>query len=698
VNGYKFNSQKKLSMKCIAALGPANTFSEIAAQMYVTRSAPDAKIELYPTIRKVFTSVGKKCEIGILPIENMLNGYITPVLDMLLHSRLTIIDELLVPVHFSFAANGESIDDVHRIYVMSESQGQCSDFLEQLPQHVEIITTESNGESLERILEGNAGDGAVIPSHALKSFTFSLIVHNINDYLENKTRFIVITEQEQAFRAGLSYKTSLAILEGIDRPGMLSDILSAFAHRNINLLSIFSRPTKESMGKYHFFIDIDGYARDELIQYALADVRKCGFVKIIGSFPKAEQSGNHTLDNSIEKKRIPVSPWIHESHQQPIVHVVKGEDPYANTIDALRMIDTGPVRGKRILLKPNLGRIGPPESGIVTNPQVIAAAIDFFRDAGASFCAVGESPITGVDVMEAFRVSGIEEVCRQRNCPIIDMDIRQPEEVAVPNAVALEKVSVCADVFDFDILVSIPVMKMHMHTGVTLSIKNMKGCLWSRSKVYLHMLPPVPYCDDKPLNVAVADMASVLYPHIALIDGTTGMEGLGPSAGSPKSLGVVLVSTNALAADTVACEIMGVAPSSVPHLRILQERGVGTIDTTQINVTPGHWRSYISPFAALPQNLSIEYPNVAILDENSCSACQSTLLMFLKRYGSDLQEYFPDTTVTVAIGKGHKEIPADTLCIGNCTRKFRDHTIYVSGCPPVASSILKTIKKLKEGE
>lgn len=683
-------------MKLIAALGPSNTFSEIAAHMYVARSVPDAQIELYPTIKKVFTSIGRKCEIGILPIENMLDGYIPQVLDLLLHSRLTIIDELLVPVHFSFAANCKTIEEVKRVYVQFVSQGQCSDFIEQFPQGVEIVTTESNGESLERLRAGDFDEGAVIPTHALNAYTFPLIINNINDYLENKTRFIVIAEQEQAFCDDLRYKTSIAILEGTDRPGMLSDMLSAFASRNINLHSIISRPTKESMGKYHFFIDIEGYARDKLIQEALADVRKCGFVKLIGSYPKAEQL--ITSKDSIDKKRVPESPWIQELQQLPVVHVVKGEDPYANTIKALSNIDCTPVKGKRVLLKPNLGRIGPPESGIVTNPQVIAAAIDFFRDAGASFCAVGESPITGIDVMEAFRVSGVEEVCRQRNCPIIDMDIRKPVDMILPNAVALEKVSICADVFDFDILVSVPVMKMHMHTGVTLSIKNMKGCLWSRSKVYLHMLPPVPYCDDKPLNVAVADMASILYPHIALIDGTTGMEGLGPSAGSPKPLGVVVVSTNALAADTVACEIMGVAPTSIPHLRILHERGTGSIDTSQIDIKPDHWRSFISPFAALPQNLAIEYPDVTILDENSCSACQSTLLMFLKRYGSDLKEYFPDTTVTAAIGKGHKEIPANSLCIGNCTRKFRDHTIYVSGCPPVASSILKAIKKHKDGE
>lgn len=683
-------------MKLIAALGPASTFSEIAAQMYLAKSGLEATIDLFPTIKRVFSAVGKTCEVGILPIENMLDGYIPQVLDMLLHSRLTVIDEILVPVHFSFAANVSSIDEIKRVFVQFVSQGQCSDFIDQLPPDVEIVTTESNGESLERILEGKAGDGAVIPSHALKKHTFSFIVKNINDYIENKTRFIVVAEQEQPYRENLSYKTSIAILEGADRPGMLSDILSAFAQRNINLVSIISRPTKESMGKYYFFIDIDGYARDAIIQEALTDVRKCGFVKLIGSFPNAVQSFTIDSDDTA-KKKIPESPWKRLS-DRPVVYVTKGKDPYLNTLNALKNIDMRPVKGKRVLFKPNIGRIGTPESGIVTNPQVVAAAIDFFRDAGASSCAVGESPITGINVMDSFTVSGIAEVCRKRNVPIIDMDVRQPVEIILPSSVVLEKISVCADVFDFDILVSIPVMKMHMHTGVTLSIKNMKGCLWSRSKVYLHMLPQVPYCDDKSLNVAIADMASILYPHISIIDGTTGMEGLGPSAGSPKSAGVIVVSTDALAADSVACEIMGVSPRDIPHLRILQERGVGMINTAQINIRPSDWRTCIDPFAPLPQNLSIEYPNVTILDENSCSACQSTLLMFLKRHGTELSDYFPDSRVTAAIGKGHKEIPANSLCIGNCTRKFRDHTIYVSGCPPVASSILKAIKKQKESD
>jgi len=243
------------------------------------------------------------------------------------------------------------------------------------------------------------------------------------------------------------------------------------------------------------------------------------------------------------------------------------------------------------------------------------------------------------------------------------------------------------------------VMKTHMHTVTTLSVKNMKGCLWRRSKVELHMLPRVPFVEDKPLNIAIADMASVLKPHFVIIDGTVGMEGLGPSAGEPRSLDLVIAGNNAIATDAVACTIMGIDPKNVPHLRIAAERGYGNIDPESWFVTNPEWKSLSQPFAPVPENLSMQFPNIKILDEQSCSACQSTVLLFMKRFGDQLSEYFPNNKkLTIAIGKGHTGVPPNTICIGNCTRRFRDAGVYVPGCPPVASNIMAALKKQKEQE
>jgi uncharacterized protein (DUF362 family) len=384
------------------------------------------------------------------------------------------------------------------------------------------------------------------------------------------------------------------------------------------------------------------------------------------------------------------SPFLQPA-ARPRVIVAGGEGPYANTRAALAQVDLAPARGKRVLLKPNAGRIAPRGSGIVADANVVVAAIDAFREAGATV-AVGESPIIGVKTLEAFERMGIGTVARTRGCPIIDMDVRPFVEVAVPDGVTIHSLRVCPEVLEYDIIVSIPVMKMHMHTGVSLSVKNMKGCLWRRSKVVLHMQPPVEGSDEKSINIAIADMAGVLRPHFSIIDGTVGMEGLGPSAGTARPLGVVVVGADAFSADAVACTLMGVRPEEVPHLRIGAERGYGVIDIERIVTAPGNWRDWISPFAPPPENLSIEFPNINVMDEQSCSACQSTLLLFLRRYGERVFDYFPPgTCVNIAIGKGHAEVPEGTLCIGNCTATHRGRGIFVPGCPPVASQILNAI-------
>ncbi len=374
----------------------------------------------------------------------------------------------------------------------------------------------------------------------------------------------------------------------------------------------------------------------------------------------------------------------------PQVYVAAGEGAYKNTINALNKINLSPAKGKKVLLKPNAGRLASKGEGITTDPQVVAAAIDAFKQAGADV-SVGESPITGVNAMEAFESTGITAVTLERNCRLIDMDKRPFVPLEIPEGRAIKEIKVCADVFDHDIIVSIPVMKIHMHTIATLSLKNMKGCLWRRSKVDLHMLPMLNDMNEIPLNVAIADMSGVLRPHLSIVDGTVGMEGMGPSGGKAKKLGLVVAGTDAFAVDSIACRLMGLCAEDIPHLRMGAERGYGLIDIEKIKIHPETWMNLVSPFSPPPDNLSIEFPEFNILDKNSCSACQSTLILFLKKYGKVIPDYFPENTaINIAIGKGHDKVPKNTICIGNCMAKFKQQK-FVKGCPPVGSEILKTI-------
>lgn len=183
----------------------------------------------------------------------------------------------------------------------------------------------------------------------------------------------------------------------------------------------------------------------------------------------------------------------------------------------------------------------------------------------------------------------------------------------------------------------------------------------------------------------------MLRPGLSIIDGTIGMEGLGPSAGSPKALDVVLAGVDAFATDSLGCAMMGISAGDVPHLRMGAERGCGVINPDSIEPSPANWKDVESSFALPPDKLSIEFSGFNILDQQSCSACQSTLLMFLRKYGQYLRDSKSDEKdIVIAIGKGHEELPRGTLCVGNCTVGHKDCGIFVSGCPPVSSEILKT--------
>jgi len=379
-----------------------------------------------------------------------------------------------------------------------------------------------------------------------------------------------------------------------------------------------------------------------------------------------------------------------------IVVVTKGKDPYETTMEALSRISLPPLKDKRILLKPNAARLMEPQQGGVTHPAVVAAVIDHLRDRGGRDIYIGESPILGVKVKEVFDLTGMTRIAGERGIPLIDLDKEEPLNLPVPKGLVVQTLKVAAEISRTDYIVSIPVMKTHMHTTVTLSIKNMKGVLWRREKVRLHQLhaPRQVVGNDKELDVAISDLASVLLPDLAVIDGNIGMEGLGPGIGNPRNAGLVVVSQDPVAADAVASRLMGFSPQDIPHLRLISERGMGEIDLSKLRIDPDNYLALQERFEPPPEKISFEYPDVEVHDEESCSACLSTVFLFLKRYYKELEPYFNENKkLNLAIGKGVINCPEGTVYVGNCSCILENAkgSLKVAGCPPVASQIWESL-------
>ncbi|MGE5628618.1 MAG: prephenate dehydratase [Solirubrobacterales bacterium] len=274
-------------MKKIATLGPSGTFSEIAAKKYIEKSDANLDIVFYESITKVFKGAFNECDFSIIPIENTLDGYVQLALDLLVQGDLQIINEIIIPIQFCFVSNAININATKKVYAQFKTQGQCSEFLENL-NGIKVITTGSNGESFEKLKHGIMDESAIIPEFLLGSGNkFSFAMENVTDSKDNETRFLILSKNAQSYDINKKYKTSIVIMDAINnKPGVLSRILNEFALRDINLTSIMSRPTKSALGKYYFFIDVEGhYSINKNISVAIEIISRDNKVKILGSYP-----------------------------------------------------------------------------------------------------------------------------------------------------------------------------------------------------------------------------------------------------------------------------------------------------------------------------------------------------------------------------------------------------------------------------
>lgn len=303
-----------MNLKAVATLGPRGTFSDIATTTYLSQGhfsqdhfsqgsfpqnnkswqeGDQSQIHYFNTIKQALNAIGEDIPLGVLPIENLSEGFVSLVLDHLVNASLYIVDEVMLPIQFSFVSRETQLSDVKTVYVQFVAKGQCAEFLETLqnnsPEGINIVTTESNIESLQLLTDADNSSAAVVPFHATSAADFPLHIENINDYKNNQTRFLAFSASPDLNQpvAGRAYKTSIVVLDDDDKPGYLEHILSSFTKYSINLTSIVSRPTRQMFGKYHFFIDFDGHQLDQNVADTLQEVKSHYNVKVLGSYLKA---------------------------------------------------------------------------------------------------------------------------------------------------------------------------------------------------------------------------------------------------------------------------------------------------------------------------------------------------------------------------------------------------------------------------
>lgn len=396
-----------------------------------------------------------------------------------------------------------------------------------------------------------------------------------------------------------------------------------------------------------------------------------------------------------------------DEKKKPIVSVARNIDISKAVHVALDKIEIPNLSGKTVLLKPNVGREVDPKLGINTNPEVVEAIFNYLRDRYEANYLIGDSPIINTDTQKAFEQSGYNNLLKDDDLQFIDLDKLTPVKKEIPNGKILKSIRITGYWHDIDYVISIPVLKMHMHCGASLSFKNMKGLIYGRDKITLHHFQAPEIIKKlkksmnkiKELDIAIADLGNIIFPDLAIIDASYAHEGMGPSSGNFVKLDTIIASTNSLAADIIALAITQPEWSlkDVPHLKLLSEFILPSIKSSNdIKTIPVDIDEFIEPLEPPPKSITIKYKNVNLIDIDSCSACLSTVFNFLKNNKEFIDKlYTSDKPLNLAIGIGIKksDLYSDTYLIGNCTSNQKENGTFIQGCTPVESTILKMIKE-----
>jgi len=247
--------------------------------------------------------------------------------------------------------------------------------------------------------------------------------------------------------------------------------------------------------------------------------------------------------------------------------------------------------GARVLVKPNLLRESTPDEAVTTHPEVVRACVKKLLEAGAQV-TVGDSPAFVAKLATVWQATGIQKICEELNVPLIALEQKGCSTFWHEG----EKISLCNTALEADLILNLPKIKTHGLTLLTAAAKNLYGVVPGHVKTRLHKSHP----SAKKFGALVRGICAALPQVVTIADGVVGMEGDGPSGGTPVQLGFLAAGDDVFALDWHLCKALGLPVSRVPTLDGVPEPEAAQGDV--VEVAP------IKPPAASPLSLLDKLP------------------------------------------------------------------------------------------
>ena len=267
----------------VAFQGERGAFGDEAVRAYFGAQATPLPFRSFADVFRVVAT--GEVEHGLVPVENSQAGSINEVYDLLRQHDLFVAGEIGHPVnHCLLCLPGQQLSDITRVISHPQALAQCDVYLREL--NVEVVATYDTAGSAKMVREENLRNvAAIAAAGAAELYELEILARTIQTVQDNYTRFIVLGREPAPRRDGQA-KTML-VMATTHQPGSLHKCLGVLAKHAINLLKLESRPSRQRLWEYVFYLDFEGHRDDPLVKSALADLAGyTTFCKVLGSFAR----------------------------------------------------------------------------------------------------------------------------------------------------------------------------------------------------------------------------------------------------------------------------------------------------------------------------------------------------------------------------------------------------------------------------
>ncbi|MBL8314334.1 MAG: prephenate dehydratase [Rubrivivax sp.] len=268
----------------VAYLGPAGTFSELAALGYFGSSIARLPCS---SIDEVFrtTSAGG-ADFGVVPVENSTEGVVARSLDLLLHTSLVIVGETSLAVRHNLLRRVPGQQGIGAVLAHPQALAQCHGWLSQHLPQAERRPVASNAEGARLAAQDDAL-AAIASERAASEFGLHVLAPAIQDDAHNRTRFAIVTDPARHAGPQASGHDCVSLVVSVpNRPGAVHDMLVPLKTHGVSMTRFESRPARSGQWEYYFYIDLEGHPQQPHVQAALDELRAvCAFFKVLGAYP-----------------------------------------------------------------------------------------------------------------------------------------------------------------------------------------------------------------------------------------------------------------------------------------------------------------------------------------------------------------------------------------------------------------------------